>query len=159
MNQFALPDKLRGVEKGCKGVEKGLQQRLHLIGKKGYPQSQCPAELGNEKALRDERVLSSACFGRSERVSKLLRFLVERQLAGRETHFLYDALLRLTTPRLGGPRSRRLIDYGSVGECLPQLRRHVQPIWQIVMHVVNHGTLHRGQIVGMLRQPGFASGR
>ena len=26
------------------------------------------------------------------------------------------------------------------------------PAWQIVMHVVNHGTLHRGQIVGMLRQ-------
>jgi TolB-like protein/Tfp pilus assembly protein PilF len=36
--------------------------------------------------LRDEleRVLSSACFARSERVSKLLRFLVERQLEGRE---------------------------------------------------------------------------
>jgi serine/threonine-protein kinase len=42
--------------------------------------------LGNGKALRDEleRVLSSACFARSERMSKLLRFLVERQLAGRE---------------------------------------------------------------------------
>ena len=32
-----------------------------------------------------ERVLSSACFARSERVSKLLRFLVERQLDGRES--------------------------------------------------------------------------
>src|SRR4051812_47161061 len=31
-----------------------------------------------------ERVLSSACFARSERVSKLLRFLVEKQLEGRE---------------------------------------------------------------------------
>ena len=28
------------------------------------------------------------------------------------------------------------------------------PAWQIVMHVVNHGTLHRGQIVVMLRQLG-----
>jgi uncharacterized damage-inducible protein DinB len=28
------------------------------------------------------------------------------------------------------------------------------PAWQIVMHVVNHGTLHRGQVVGMLRQLG-----
>jgi uncharacterized damage-inducible protein DinB len=28
------------------------------------------------------------------------------------------------------------------------------PAWQIVMHVVNHGTLHRGQIVGVLRQLG-----
>ena len=42
--------------------------------------------LGNDKALRDEleRVLSSPCFARSERTSRLLRFLVERQLAGRE---------------------------------------------------------------------------
>jgi TolB-like protein/Flp pilus assembly protein TadD len=39
------------------------------------------------QALREEleRVLSSACFARSERVSKLLRFLVERQLEGRES--------------------------------------------------------------------------
>ena len=41
---------------------------------------------GNGQAGREEleRVLSSACFARSERVSKLLRFLVERQLDGRE---------------------------------------------------------------------------
>ena len=29
------------------------------------------------------------------------------------------------------------------------------PAWQIVMHVVNHASLHRGQIVGMLRQLGM----
>src|SRR5438445_10621257 len=41
---------------------------------------------GNAQIYRDEleRVLSSASFARSERVSKLLRFLVERQLDGRE---------------------------------------------------------------------------
>ncbi len=40
----------------------------------------------NGQLVRDEveRVLSSACFARSERTSKLLRFLVERQLEGRE---------------------------------------------------------------------------
>jgi TolB-like protein/Flp pilus assembly protein TadD len=40
----------------------------------------------NGQALRDqlERVLSSSCFARAERASKLLRFLVERQLEGRE---------------------------------------------------------------------------
>src|SRR5262249_1266627 len=40
----------------------------------------------DEQPLRDEmeRVLSSACFARVERTSKLLRFLVERQLEGRE---------------------------------------------------------------------------
>src|SRR6516162_7365233 len=36
--------------------------------------------------LRDEldRVLSSACFARSERLSQLLRFLVERHMEGRD---------------------------------------------------------------------------
>jgi uncharacterized damage-inducible protein DinB len=28
------------------------------------------------------------------------------------------------------------------------------PAWQIVLHVVNHATLHRGQVMGMLRQLG-----
>ena len=44
------------------------------------------AAQGNLQAGREEleRVLSSSCFARSERVSKLLRFLVERQLEGRE---------------------------------------------------------------------------
>jgi predicted ATPase len=42
---------------------------------------------GNGQAYRDEleRVLSSDRFARSERVSKVLRFLVERQLEGRES--------------------------------------------------------------------------
>jgi uncharacterized damage-inducible protein DinB len=30
------------------------------------------------------------------------------------------------------------------------------PLWQIVMHVVNHGTLHRGQVMAMFRQLGVA---
>ena len=29
------------------------------------------------------------------------------------------------------------------------------PLWQIAMHVVNHGTLHGGQVVAMLRQAGI----
>jgi uncharacterized damage-inducible protein DinB len=28
------------------------------------------------------------------------------------------------------------------------------PMWQVVLHVVNHATLHRGQLMGMLRQLG-----
>ncbi|HEY3739930.1 MAG TPA: DinB family protein [Bryobacteraceae bacterium] len=29
-----------------------------------------------------------------------------------------------------------------------------RPIWQVVMHIVNHGTYHRGQIASMMRQLG-----
>ena len=41
----------------------------------------------NGQVVRDEleRVLSSTCFARGERTSKLLRFLVERQLEGRQS--------------------------------------------------------------------------
>lgn len=30
-----------------------------------------------------------------------------------------------------------------------------QPLWQIVLHVVNHGTHHRGQVSGFLRSLGY----
>jgi uncharacterized damage-inducible protein DinB len=30
------------------------------------------------------------------------------------------------------------------------------PAWQIVMHLVNHATLHRGQVMAMIRQLGIA---
>jgi uncharacterized damage-inducible protein DinB len=33
---------------------------------------------------------------------------------------------------------------------------YATPLWQIVLHVVNHATLHRGQAMAMLRQVGVA---
>jgi uncharacterized damage-inducible protein DinB len=33
-------------------------------------------------------------------------------------------------------------------------RTWTQPIWQLVLHVVNHGTHHRGQVSGFLRTMG-----
>ena len=33
-------------------------------------------------------------------------------------------------------------------------RTWIQPIWQLVLHVVNHGTHHRGQVSGFLRTMG-----
>ncbi len=32
----------------------------------------------------------------------------------------------------------------------------ISPIWQIALHVVNHGTHHRGQVAGFLRTMGYA---
>lgn len=29
-----------------------------------------------------------------------------------------------------------------------------RPIWQVLLHVVNHGTYHRGQVASMMRQQG-----
>jgi len=33
---------------------------------------------------------------------------------------------------------------------------HQTPVWQIVLHLVNHATLHRGQAMAMMRQLGVA---
>lgn len=46
----------------------------------------------------------------------------------------------------------RNIDYKSALDG----KSYSTPVWQIVMHVVNHATLHRGQAVGMIRQLGIA---
>lgn len=32
---------------------------------------------------------------------------------------------------------------------------YTQPLWQIILHVVNHGTHHRGQVSGFLRALGY----
>ena len=37
---------------------------------------------------------------------------------------------------------------------MPDGKRLLGPRWQIVLHVVNHSTLHRGQIISMLRNLG-----
>ena len=31
---------------------------------------------------------------------------------------------------------------------------HAQPLWQLLQHVANHSTYHRGQVAGMVRQLG-----
>ena len=40
----------------------------------------------------------------------------------------------------------RIIDYKDT-----KGRPYSQPVWQIVLHLVNHGTHHRGQVSGFLR--------
>jgi uncharacterized damage-inducible protein DinB len=46
----------------------------------------------------------------------------------------------------------RVVEYISILD--GQIAR--TPAWQIVLHVVNHATLHRGQVMGMLRQMGIS---
>src|SRR5207253_457463 len=59
-------------------------QRPQTIGRKRYPLRMATAP-GKPQSPREEleRLLASACFARSEGLSRLLRFLVERQLEGR----------------------------------------------------------------------------
>jgi len=57
--------------------------------------------------------------------------------------------IRAIVSRLGPEGILRPIDYtGWDG------RRQAQPFWQMLQHLVNHGSYHRGQVTTMLRQMG-----
>jgi uncharacterized damage-inducible protein DinB len=45
----------------------------------------------------------------------------------------------------------RILDYVNTAG-----KAYQMPLWQIVFHVVNHGSYHRGQITTMLRQLGYS---
>ena len=61
----------------------------------------------------------------------------------------HEAKMRAFVEALGNDGAGRVIDYtllnGSAGST---------PIWQMLQHVVNHASYHRGQVTTMLRQIG-----
>src|SRR6476619_2697383 len=67
------------------GSCEGVGQPFHTIGKNGYHLETMATGQDRGQSPREEleRVLSSSCFARSEGLSRLLRFLAERQLEGR----------------------------------------------------------------------------
>ncbi len=79
-----------------------------------------------------------------------------------------DIVLPETLPSLDASWSQLLSDWQQWAATMPDQKWQDKldyrtfdgtewstPLWQIVLHVVNHGTLHGGQVVGMLRQSGI----
>jgi uncharacterized damage-inducible protein DinB len=64
-----------------------------------------------------------------------------------------ERLVRAVLNRLGPEGILRPIEYQRSGV------RQAQPFWQMLQHLVNHGSYHRGQVVTMLRQLGTAPPR
>jgi uncharacterized damage-inducible protein DinB len=59
--------------------------------------------------------------------------------------------IRAVLQRLGPEDVSKLVEYtGFSGHC------QSQPFWQMLQHLVNHGSYHRGQVTTMLRQLGAA---
>jgi uncharacterized damage-inducible protein DinB len=56
--------------------------------------------------------------------------------------------LRSALERLGADGGDRLVEYQRSGVT------YAEPFWQMLQHVVNHGSYHRGQVTTMLRQLG-----
>jgi uncharacterized damage-inducible protein DinB len=50
---------------------------------------------------------------------------------------------------LGPAGLSRIVDYKTLGG-----QPSASPYWQMIVHVVNHGTYHRGQVASLLRQLG-----
>lgn len=59
-----------------------------------------------------------------------------------ELHTEWKDFIRALEP----PQTEQIIQYSDLKGAARS-----QPLWQILMHVVNHGTHHRGQVSGFLR--------
>jgi uncharacterized damage-inducible protein DinB len=59
--------------------------------------------------------------------------------------------MRTLVERLGEAGVARPIEYRTTDG-----KSQAQPFWQMLQHVVNHGSYHRGQVTTMLRQLGAA---
>lgn len=72
--------------------------------------------------------------------------------AVRERWAVVDAALLAFARSLGADaEAQRVISYNDL-----KRNAYAQPLWQLMQHVANHSTYHRGQVVTMLRQLGAA---
>jgi uncharacterized damage-inducible protein DinB len=61
----------------------------------------------------------------------------------------HERRMRLFVERLGEDGIRRVFEYRLISGVAGS-----SPFWQILQHLVNHGTYHRGQVTTLLRQIG-----
>jgi uncharacterized damage-inducible protein DinB len=62
---------------------------------------------------------------------------------------VHDRLIAFASA-LGEADASRVLDYKNLAG-----QPFRSPLWQMILHVVNHGTHHRGQITNMIRQLGL----
>src|SRR4029079_13779385 len=63
-----------------------------------------------------------------------------------------ETLLRAFVQRLDDAAVERVLEYKTFDG-----KPSAQPFWQMLQHLVNHGSYHRGQVTTMLRQMGAAA--
>lgn len=63
----------------------------------------------------------------------------------------HEQRVRAVVERLGEVGIQQPIEYRTTDG-----RAQAQPFWQLLQHLVNHGSYHRGQVTTMLRQLGAA---
>ncbi len=125
------------------------------------------AMLGEEEINRDFGTADKSVLGTLVHTFGGDRVWITRVEGQTPAYFIRDedrsvAALQTQWPEVH-ERWRRWIaqqDDGTVAEPIAYSdmrgNAYQQPPWQIVLHVVNHGTHHRGQTVGFLRSMGIA---
>ena len=122
------------------------------------------AQLSPEQLSRDFQTADRSVLGTLAHVFAADRIWLARMLNEPIPTFLTDADYRLSVLQNDWPAllerwqewARGLTDE-SAGAMLSYERQgttYRQPVWQVVLHVVNHGTHHRGQVSGFLRTMG-----
>jgi uncharacterized damage-inducible protein DinB len=65
----------------------------------------------------------------------------------RDAWMAVETQIKALVESLGPAGLHRIIEYKSMNG-----QPSASPFWQMIVHVVNHGTYHRGQVATMLRQ-------
>ena len=123
------------------------------------------AKLSPEELTRDFKTADKCVLDTLVHVYAADRIWLSRVLAEPRATFVDPedrdlTLLQSEWPALQQRWKLWLRDFGD-GDEARQISYHdmrgnpyTQPVWQIVLHLVNHGTHHRGQVSGFLRAMG-----
>ena len=140
-----------------------LSYRLHRL---GQPQARGRRRDAHREELnRDFQTADRSVLGTLVHIFAADRLWLSRLAGTPHPGFVTDADRSLSVLQNDWPvlyeRWREWARGLSDGETLALLCLHgsegppwKQPFWQLVLHVVNHGTHHRGQVAGFLRSLG-----
>lgn len=123
------------------------------------------SELTPEELTRDFRTGDRTVLGTLVHIYAGDRVWLYRVAGGENPGFTHDSDYRLEVLQNEWPAlHRRWLEW--VSTLTPEQiaapltyrdmkgNQWTQPMWQLILHVVNHGTLHRGQVSGFLRSMG-----
>lgn len=124
-------------------------------------------ELREEELTRDFGTAEHSVLGTLVHIFAADRIWLWRLAGGSHPGFVHDADRQLSVLETDWPAlHERWREWASglsdekVREPLSYSdmkgRPWTQPLWQLILHVVNHGTHHRGQVAGFLRSMGHA---
>ena len=140
-----------------------LRTHIHYTAWASQRLLQAAAQLSDEEVNRDFGTADRSVLGALTHVSRADRSWLARVKGDPRPQFPSEtslATLQVEWPALHEQWNLwalGLTDQSALTEIVYQdLKGHTwkQPVWQLVLHLINHGTHHRGQVSGFLRAMG-----